>query len=90
MASVPMSSAVERTLFIGPRIPNHIKSLPKYLSTIKRPVFRQLVKFAVLDFEGKNISHEMYQSLKKTVDNSNIDIAYGALYVLLKCALSLP
>lgn len=83
---------VERTLFLGPRIPNHIKLLHKNLVTLKKPVFQQLLKLAVQDFEGKNVTPNMYMSIKGAVDEEscNIDLIYGSLYMLLKCALSLP
>ncbi|GFS46606.1 COMM domain-containing protein 5 [Trichonephila inaurata madagascariensis] len=81
----------ERTLFLGPRIPNHVKSLGKNLNNIKKPVFRQMVKLAMLDFEGKPVNSDMYVAIKKAVqDTCNVDIIYGALYTLLKCALSFP
>ncbi|GFU12002.1 COMM domain-containing protein 5 [Nephila pilipes] len=86
---VPIGS--ERTLFLGPRIPNYVKSLGKNLKNIKKPVFRQMVKLAMLDFEGKATNSDMYVAIKKaTQDSCNVDIVYGALYALLKCALSLP
>ncbi|GFT82467.1 COMM domain-containing protein 5 [Trichonephila clavipes] len=81
----------ERTLFLGPRIPNHVKSLGKNLNNIKKPVFRQMVKLAMLDFEGKPVNSDMYVAIRKAVqDTCNVDIVYGALYTLLKCALSFP
>ncbi|XP_054708749.1 COMM domain-containing protein 5-like [Uloborus diversus] len=89
--SVSNVVSAHRTLFLGPRIPNHLKFLPKSLISIKKNTFRQLVKLIVLDFEGKNVTTEMYQSIKNTEENDiNFDSIYGALYVLLKCALSFP
>lgn len=46
---------------------------------------------AVSDFEGKDITPETYQSIKNEADEAtNVDIIYGGLYTLLKCALSIP
>lgn len=44
---------------------------------------------AVQDFEGKNVTPEMYLSIRKAVndDNCNIDLIYGSLYMILKSAL---
>ncbi|GFR13172.1 COMM domain-containing protein 5 [Trichonephila clavata] len=91
MATPMVGIGSKRTLFLGPRTPNHVKSLGKNLSNIKKPVFRQMVKLAMLDFEGKPVNSDMYVAIKKAVqDTCNVDIVYGALYTLLKCALSFP
>ncbi|PRD25305.1 UNVERIFIED_CONTAM: COMM domain-containing protein 5 [Trichonephila clavipes] len=91
MAASMVAIGSERTLFLGPRIPNHVKSLGKNLNNIKKPVFRQMVKLAMLDFEGKPVNSDMYVAIRKAVqDTCNVDIVYGALYTLLKCALSFP
>ncbi|GIX68886.1 COMM domain-containing protein 5 [Caerostris extrusa] len=46
---------------------------------------------ALMDFEGRGANPDMYVAMKHAVkDNCNVDIVYGALYTLLKCALSLP
>ncbi|CAL1269258.1 unnamed protein product, partial [Larinioides sclopetarius] len=91
MALPNVAAGSDRTLFLGPRIPNYVKSFAKNLNNIKKPVFRQMVKLALLDFEGKDVNPEMYLAIKKAAqDSCNVDVVYGALYTLLKCALSLP
>ncbi|XP_055950428.1 COMM domain-containing protein 5-like [Argiope bruennichi] len=91
MAHPVVPAGSERTLFLGPRIPNYVKSLGKNLNNVKKPVFRQMIKLALLDFEGRGVNPEMYTAIKKaTQDTCNVDVVYGALYALLKCALNLP
>lgn len=49
------------------------------------------ITVALLDFEGRGVNPEMYLAVKKAAqDTFNVDVVYGALYSLLKCALSLP
>ncbi|KAG8200806.1 hypothetical protein JTE90_006387 [Oedothorax gibbosus] len=53
--------------------------------------FNPFQQVALLDFEGKAVNHEMYETIKSASEEGNdIDIVYGALYALLKCALSIP
>ncbi|XP_015924377.1 COMM domain-containing protein 5 [Parasteatoda tepidariorum] len=89
--SSTISSGSERSLFLGPRIPNHTKSLNRLLQNINRNIFRQLLKLAVQDFEGKQVNPQRYLAIKDASDdNCEIDVIYGALLYLLKCALSFP
>ncbi|XP_076360091.1 COMM domain containing 5 Like Sm protein 4 isoform X2 [Tachypleus tridentatus] len=95
MASIVGRSAgvgiVERTLFLGPRIPNEVKSLGNNLLSVDRKNFRSLLKLLVAHFEGKTVTEDEYQNIRSSVTNGDqIDLIYSGLYFLLRAALKLP
>ncbi|XP_064481604.1 COMM domain-containing protein 5-like [Ornithodoros turicata] len=86
-----VGGVTEKTLFLGPAIPKNIKALPKLLTTIDKQAFRNLVKLAVADFEGKEVQPDAYQNIRSgAIDACGVDAIYSGLYTLLHTALRIP
>ncbi|XP_067121666.1 COMM domain-containing protein 5 [Centruroides vittatus] len=90
-ASLSGSGSGERYLTFDPKTSNEIKDFCRLLNTVDKQTFRALIKLAVLDFEGKPIPEDSYQSVKQLAKNSDhIDVIYHGLYTLLNFILRFP
>ncbi|XP_077558620.1 COMM domain-containing protein 5-like [Haemaphysalis longicornis] len=86
-----VGNASERALFLGPTVPKEVKCLKKLLPNIEKQLFRSLLKVAVADFEGREVSPDVYDDLRsRSADPDSLDEIYGALHMLLRAALKLP
>ncbi|XP_070554256.1 COMM domain-containing protein 5-like [Ptychodera flava] len=91
MVMPPGGGVMERTLFVGARIPQEVKAMVKPLQKLDKDNFRKLLRVAVSSMEGNEITEEVFQKLQTNQLNEEIiGVIYSGLCTLLRCALRLP
>ncbi|XP_063970210.1 COMM domain-containing protein 5-like [Lytechinus pictus] len=82
----------DRTLFVGSKVPQEIKSMVKLLKSSDKSTFRELLKAAVSSFEGTIINEDFIPNLSNECGQSSdaLSIIYSGILTLLRAAYRLP
>lgn len=84
-------SAAERTSFVGARIPQEIKRLPKTLKQLDRQTFRKILRVLAQSLEGSDGVDESYSCIpSKAITEETVAIVFSGLDKLVQCALRQP
>ncbi|OQR74816.1 COMM domain-containing protein 5-like [Tropilaelaps mercedesae] len=79
----------ESVLFFSGRIPLEVAQLSNHLQTIDRPTFRGMVKLLITEFEGRDVTPQMYSRLRVTSkDPQAFDGAFSGLHRLIRAAVN--
>ncbi|KAK2176733.1 hypothetical protein NP493_643g01023 [Ridgeia piscesae] len=81
----------ERTLFVGPRIPDELKRMIKHMKKLDKATLRKCLQVIVAAFEGREIEPTVYRKLlTDSLDEETLAVIYTGLFRLLQLALRLP
>ncbi|XP_077984474.1 COMM domain-containing protein 5-like [Glandiceps talaboti] len=91
MVMQPGGGLMERTLFIGARIPPEVKSMVKLMQKLDKDSFRKLLRVAVSAMEGNEITEDTFKKLQTDkLTEETLGVLYSGLCTLLRSALRLP
>jgi len=82
---------VERTSFVGHKIPSEIKTLVNIIQSVNKTTFRKALQLIAADLSGEEVTYEHFQSLQSADVNEEKAIKfYAGLHSLVKLALRQP
>ncbi|GFN82194.1 comm domain-containing protein 5-like [Plakobranchus ocellatus] len=82
---------LERTSFVGARVPNEIRAIIKPLSKIDKATFKKILKVIVSEIQGVELTFEdLRPLLNETLTEEVLAVLYCGLDELVRRALKLP
>ncbi|XP_022696893.1 COMM domain-containing protein 5-like [Varroa jacobsoni] len=79
----------ESVLFFSGRVPKEVSQLSSNLEHIDKPTFRGMVKVLVTEFEGREVTLQMYTKLRANAkDPQTFDKAFSGLHRLVKSVVN--